>query len=109
MAGWFRGFIKDFASITTKLTDSLRKTSNDWKWTDELDKEFRSVKSALSNMSKITLPDYVKEFILRTDASNVGIGAVLLQERNGKMMPIQWASKKLTPTETRYGISEKEM
>lgn len=109
LAGWFRGFIKDFATVTTKLTDSLRKASNDWKWTDELDKEFRNVKGALSNMSKITLPDYEKEFMLRTDASNVGIGAVLLQERDGKMMPIQWASKKLTPTETRYGISEKEM
>lgn len=48
--------------------------------------------------------------ILRTDASDVGLGAVLKhKDRTGKIVPVQWASKKLTETEKRYGISEKEM
>lgn len=46
---------------------------------------------------------------MKTDASNVGLGPVLLQEKNGQLLPIQWASKKLTSTEQRYTISEKEM
>lgn len=54
--------------------------------------------------------DYDKEFLLRTDASNVGMGAVLMQKNEEKeWVPVQWASKKFTSTETRYGISEKEM
>ncbi|KAF9750344.1 Retrovirus-related Pol polyprotein from transposon 17.6, partial [Nosema granulosis] len=41
---------------------------------------------------------------------NSGLGAILLQENtDGKWVPIQWASKTLTPTERRYTISEKEM
>lgn len=57
------------------------------------------------------LPNSEKTFILKTDASNTGVGAVLQQEdqRTGTLSPIQWASKKPTPTESRYGISEKEM
>jgi hypothetical protein len=58
----------------------------------------------------LKLPDYKREFIVKTDASNTGIGAVLLQENErGERVPIQWASKKLTPAETRYTITEKEM
>lgn len=59
-------------------------------------------------MKGTILTDYSKDLILKTDASNVGLGAVLLQERNGELLPIQWASKKLTSTEQRYTISEKE-
>ena len=45
-----------------------------------------------------------------TDASNSGLGAALLQQdAEGRWVPIQWASKKLTRTEERYGITEKEM
>ncbi len=54
--------------------------------------------------------NYEKEFLLRTDASNVGMGAVLMQKNErDQWVPVQWASKKFTETEKRYGISEKEM
>lgn len=109
LAGWFRSFIKDFSTLTIKMTDSLRMDNRSWKWTEEMDGEFDRLKKALEGTKSVILPNYDKEFVLKTDASNVGIGAVLLQEVNGKYMPVQWASKKLTPTEKRYGISEKEM
>lgn len=61
-------------------------------------------------MGELALPDYCKEFMLRTDASDLGIGGVLLEKsKTVNWVPIQWASKKLTDTEKRYGISEKEM
>lgn len=47
---------------------------------------------------------------MKTDASDTGMGAALLQqEPGGEWMPVQWALKKFTPTERRYGITEKEM
>lgn len=109
LAGWFRSFIKNFATLTEKMTGSLKGTIKNWKWNDDLKVEFENLKKVLKNMSSIILPDYSKKFVLKTDASNVGLGAVLMQDVNGKLLPVQWASKKLTPTESRYGISEKEM
>ena len=56
----------------------------------------------------LKLPDHTKDFILRTDASNVGLGAALMQECNGKLHPVAFASKKLTYAESKYSTLEKE-
>ena len=50
----------------------------------------------------------MKPFVLRTDASDVGIRAVLLQQHEGKLFPVAYASKKLLPRERNYSIIEKE-
>jgi hypothetical protein len=61
-------------------------------------------------MNELKIPDYKKDFRLRTDACDTGLAAVLQQtNQEGKWIPIQWASKKLTPTERMYTIQEKEM
>lgn len=108
-AGWFRGHIKDYLIKTAKITDGLRNKSN-FKCYDAMEKEFEQIKNEIKNTKGMGILDYKKEMILRTDASNIGIGAVLLQKtEKGEYRPIVYASKKLTPTEKRYGISEKEM
>ena len=56
----------------------------------------------------LKLPDLSKLFVLRTDASRVGVAAVLLQENDEKLYPVGYASKKLNLTEARYPIIEKE-
>ncbi|KAF9758286.1 Transposon Tf2-9 polyprotein [Nosema granulosis] len=89
LAGWFRYFVKNFAQITVSLTGAL-KTNKKWVWTEEMEEEFKLVKEELRNMRVVKLPDYQKVFRLRTDASDRGLGAVLLQANiNGDWAPIQ--------------------
>jgi len=54
------------------------------------------------------LSDISKPFILQTDASNVGIGAILLQEEGEVKHPVAIASKKLLPREQNYSTIERE-
>ena len=54
------------------------------------------------------LPDFSKTFFVRTDASNKGIGAVLLQDHDGIMFPVAFASRKLLLREQNYSTIERE-
>jgi len=56
----------------------------------------------------LRLPDVEKQFILRTDASNTGIGAILLQAESGVKHPVVFASRKLLTRERHYSTIEKE-
>ncbi|MES9884799.1 MAG: ribonuclease H family protein [Sedimenticola sp.] len=56
----------------------------------------------------IKLPELEKPFILRTDASDIGLGAVLLQNQDWTTLPISYASKKLLPSERNYSVVERE-
>lgn len=111
MCNWFRSFIKDMALKTKEMTNSLRiKKDAAWSWNSKMNKEFEDLKNEIKQCKDLKIPNYNKEFVLRTDASNFGLGAVLMQRNNNnELKPIEWASKKLTDTEKRYGISEKEM
>lgn len=91
------------------MSSSLSNKINYWKWSDTLHKEFNDLKKAINNMKSVAIPDYKKDFIRKTDTSNEGLGAALMQERNGKRFLIQWASKKPTATKSRYLTSGKEM
>lgn len=104
LTGWFRQFIPNYAALTVSLTDALKiKNKKWWNWSEEMEEEFIKLKTTLKNCGKLLLPNYDKEFLLRTDASNNGMGAVLLQKDNsGEWRPIQWASKKFTPAEVKY-------
>ena len=54
------------------------------------------------------IPDINKEFVLRTDASDIGLGATLLQNRDGHIFPVAYASRKLLDREKRYSVMERE-
>ena len=60
---------------------------------------FDTLKLRLSSSPILLLPDPQKSFILRTDASDVGVGAVLLQSNGEHVYPISYASRKLLPRE----------
>ena len=112
LAGFYRRFISSFSSIASPLTDLTKKDRpNSIKdWQDKHEKAFQTLKTRLTSSPMLRLPVFRDEipFVLRTDASDVGVGAVLLQEFEGEgQLPIAYASKKLLPREKNYSTIEK--
>ena len=91
------------------MTDCTKKGEpNKIRWGKPQQEAFRTLKTKLSNSPILHLPDLEKVFILRSDASDSGIGAVLLQEYSGEKFPVAYASKKLTKAQKAYSVMEKE-
>lgn len=89
LAGYYRHFIKGYAQLAASLTDLLKKYA--YCWNDETEKAFGSLKKAVTTAPVLVLPNFSQPFVLETDASGTGVGAVLSQ--NGH--PIAYFSKKL--------------
>ena len=113
LAGFYRRFIPNFSSIASPLTDLTKKNRpNSIKdWQDHHERAFQTLKNRLKSSPILRLPVFQegKPFVLRTDASDIGLGAVLLQDFEGEgRLPIAYASKKLLPRERNYSVIEKE-
>ncbi|KAI5152320.1 hypothetical protein ENBRE01_2739 [Enteropsectra breve] len=105
---YYRSYIQDFAAISKELYEALKGNYPILVWTDVRNKAFEHLKHKVSSNVSLHIADYDKPFILTTDASTTGLGAVLQQEIDGQILTIDWASRKLTPAEQKYGITEKE-
>nr|CAH7734904.1 unnamed protein product [Callosobruchus chinensis] len=109
LLGYYRKFIKDFAKITKPLTKRLKKDAIiNPKDTDYVEC-FELCKTLLTNDPILQYPDFSKPFNITTDASNFAIGAVLSQGKIGSDLPIAYASRTLSESETRYSTTEKEL
>ena len=109
LLGYYRDYMPNFASIAAPLTDLTRKGQpNRVRWETAQEKAYVTLKSLLMKKPILHLPDPTKTFILRTDASDLGVGAILLQEFGGKLFPISFASKKLSDRERKFSTIEKE-
>ena len=69
---------------------------------------FKILKIALCEAPVLQVPDFEKDFVLVTDASDIAVSAVLNQRVNGQLAPMAFYSKMLGPAETRYRTYEKE-
>jgi hypothetical protein len=99
----------NFAAIAVPLTDLTKKgKSNQIIWEDSHEKAFQELKGMLIREPILKLPDFREPFILQADASDTGIGAVLMQNHDGEKFPIAYASKKLLPRERAYSVIERE-
>ena len=78
-------------------------------WTNDCVTAFATLKESLCSALVLSPPDYSRPFILQTDASRFGIGAVLAQETvNSEEHPIAYYSRKMQPREHRYSAAEQE-
>lgn len=106
---FYRRFIPNFAEIAAPLTDlTAKKAPNKVVWRECHQLAFESLKKAITSYPVLHNPDFTKDFILQTDSSDRGIGAVLLQEVEGNRHPILYVSKKLLAREQAYSTIEKE-
>ena len=108
LASYYRSFVKDFSQRASPLTE-LTKKSVDFHWGDEQQEAFEDLKNALTSEPVLALPDFTKPFILMTDGSATGLGAVLGQDHGDKKeRVVAYASKKTGPLERNYSACESE-
>ena len=113
--GYYRRFIKDYARIVKPLNDLLighpthssadqkkKKSITPWQWGPAQQSAFDTVKEKLSSPPVLSYADFAKPFVVHTDASLDGLGAVLYQEQNGMERVIAYASRGLRNSEKLY-------
>ena len=109
LTGYYRRFVPHYAQVATPQSDLTKKGRPDLvKWSDEAELAFKQLKAVLCSDPVLKLPDFCRPFVIRTDAFNVGLGAVLLQIYDGVLFPIAYASKRLSETQEAYATVEKE-
>ncbi|XP_057775458.1 uncharacterized protein LOC130994433 [Salvia miltiorrhiza] len=78
LTGYYRKFIQHYASIAAPLTDLLRKDG--FHWSTQASSSFTTLQQAMISAPVLRLPNFSKPFTIDTDASDLGLGAVLLQD-----------------------------
>ncbi|CAF1605744.1 unnamed protein product [Adineta ricciae] len=105
---YYRQFISNF-SAKCKVFNLLRKKNARWNWTMECQTAFTNLLDEISTATTLVHFDDQLPIILATDASDYGIGAVIMHRYpHGLEKPIAFASKTLTDVETKYSQIEKE-
>ena len=109
LIGWYGRFIPRLSTISAPLTDLTRKDlPNKVKWTESCEMAFNTLKDLLCKEPILKSPDFEQPFVVQTDASDVGIGAALLQGEAGNLLPVVYISRKLLKHERPYSVVEKE-
>ena len=91
------------------LSRSLTQKGAEFKWTGEFETAFRTLKEKLTSAPVLAYPSFEKPFILETDASVNGVGAMLSQlQEDGLVHPIAYASRSLMTGERNYAVTELE-
>jgi hypothetical protein len=111
LASYYRRFIKDFSSIAHPLLEQTKgkpKPKDLIVWGELEIAAFEKLRTSLVTEPVLAYPDFSKEFLIYTDASNYGAGAVLSQMHDGKDRPIAYASRHFNKAESNYSTIEKE-
>ena len=105
----YRRFVTNFAAIAGPLQRLTEKNSN-FEWTIECQHAFDKLRACLVSSHVLSYPDYSRRFVLGTDASDTGIGAVLSQVKDdGSEVVTAYASRSLSRPERRYCVTRKEL
>ena len=109
--GYYRRFIKNFSKITKPIREVITGLENQSKraakktyieWTDAAESAFEALKTMCVSTPILAYPNYQLPFILHTDSSTDGLGAVLYQKQDGKQRVIAYASRSVSKAESNY-------
>jgi hypothetical protein len=112
MGNFFSGFIPEYAVLTAPLTDMIH-DSFDWSQTSSPDNQWRTAfdthKALIAASFELFHPDYDLDWVLRVDASSLGIGGVLFQKaKNGQLQPLHMFSQKFDVTGRKWHVMHQE-
>ena len=103
LSSYYRRFVLNYAALASPLTDLLKK--HRFTWSVEAQGAFQALKTAMTTLQVLALPNFDITFDVTTDASGAAIGAVLSQETH----PIAFFSQKLCPRMQRASAYDREM
>ncbi|KAG8472900.1 hypothetical protein CXB51_034785 [Gossypium anomalum] len=104
LAGYYRRFVKGFSTIATPMTRLLQKDVK-FVWSEKCQRSFDQLKTYLTEAPVLVQPESGKEFVIFSDASLLGLGCVLMQERR----VVAYASRQLKPHEKNYPTHDLEL
>jgi len=108
LCSYYRRFMPHFSEVAKPLTRLTEKDVS-FHWGEAQDEAFQKLKELLSQAPVLAHPRKEGQFILDTDASDEGIGAVLSQIQDGEERVIGYASRMLSKTERNYCITRREL
>ena len=108
LASYYRRFIANFAKIANPL-HALTRKDTPFLWDSTCQQAFENLKQCLIAAPVLAFPNFDSPFLMETDASGIGLGAVLAQKQeDGSVRPLAYASRSLQKHERNYGVTELE-